>query len=221
MRLKRHSAFVFMVILFSILKITVYGFSTTGSIGKVVVKSNPVRVIRDGKSTEVGQFGMRLMNGDEVKTGKSGKAQIVLSDGNAIFFAPSTEAIISENYVQRALEKSKQIHIIFLGKILSRIRKSQKSNLRFKTANAVINIRGTEFVAEYENNMTTVATYKGLVNLSSAKTGLNIDIPPGKMSSISYAGEVLPLSEIAGDILEGVEFAGEKMSEKDIAGKKI
>ena len=152
--------------------------------------------------------------------GKTGKAQIILSDKSEIILAPSAKLTIIEKMTKSALTTSKSQLFSFEGKIRAKVKKS-RSRIRFKSVNAEINIKGTEFVAEYVGGVTTVATVEGLVNMSSVNSGTDIDIPPGKMSSVSAAGEVMPLSEIAGEILKGVESAGEKMAEEDIAGKKI
>jgi len=196
------------------------GLSSFDSVGNVIVKSQPVFVLRDGSTLNVGSFGRKLENGDIIVTGKTGKAQIIMADKSEIIIAPLAKFTIFEKTTKGALTKSKSQLFSFEGKIRAKIRKSG-SRIRFKSVNAEINIKGTEFVAENVSNTTTVATLEGVVNLSSVKTGTSIDIPPGKMSSVSAAGEVMPLSEIAGEILKGVESAGEKMKEEDIAGKKI
>jgi ferric-dicitrate binding protein FerR (iron transport regulator) len=97
----------------------------------------------------------------------------------------------------------------------------RKRRIKIKTATAVIGVKGTDFVTEFKEETTVVGTVDGLVNMSSLKTKQSVDIPPGKMSSVSPSGEVMPLSEIAGELLKGVEFAGKKMDSKDIAGEKI
>jgi len=197
------------------------GFSLLDSVGQVNVRSQPVFVIRGGATLNVGSFGRKLENGDIVVTGEAGKAQIIMSDKSEIILASSAKLTVFEKSTQSTFKKIKSFLFSFEGKIRAKFRKSDGRRVKFKSANAEINIKGTEFVAENVNRTTTVATIEGLVNMSSVKTGSNIDIPPGKMSSISAAGEVMPLSEIAGEILKGVEAAGEKMIEEDIAGKKI
>jgi len=110
---------------------------------------------------------------------------------------------------------------IISGKIRARVQKSRRQSIRFSTVNAVIGVKGTDFIVSYLDEKTQVATVEGLVNLSSKETTQSIDIPPGKMSEVSPSGEVMALREIAGDILSGVEIAGEKMTESDISGEPI
>ena len=110
---------------------------------------------------------------------------------------------------------------VISGKIRAQINKSRRQKIRVATPNAIIGVKGTDFVVSYEDGKTRVATMEGLVNLASSATDQSVDIPPGKMSEVSPSGEVMTLREIAGDILSGVEIAGEKMSTEDISGKRI
>ena len=107
------------------------------------------------------------------------------------------------------------------GKMRARVKKSKKFNVRIKTATAVIGVKGTDFVVEYVEKKTTVGTLRGLVNMMSSITNESIDIPKGKMSSVSASGTVLPLTEFAGELLKDVEFAGEQMEEDDYSGEKV
>jgi hypothetical protein len=107
------------------------------------------------------------------------------------------------------------------GKIRAQIRKTKGRRIRFRTANAVVGVKGTDFVVEFKNKETTVATVEGLVNMKSALTQNSTDIPAGRMCSVSAIGNVMPLREIAGDIMSDVEITGKKMEESDISGEKI
>lgn len=216
----RHIFWLAFIALLTLVTVSVMGFPSSTSVGKVFVKSQNVVVISNGKTLDVGSFGMELKNGDTVVTGESGKAKVIMPSGDEITLAPWAKLAIIEKTTKKALTISTSVLFTFDGKIRAKIRKSRDRGRRFKSANAEINIKGTEFVAEYANRMTTVATLEGLVNMASLSSGLNTDIPPGKMSSVSADGTVLPLSEIAGEILKGVESAGEKLTEEDIAGKK-
>ncbi len=195
-------------------------FSAAKNIGKVMVKSSPVIVVRKGKRLKVGRFGMNLQKGDIVITPKGGKAQIVLSSGDSLFLASSSQVVLNEEITSSAQAKITRI-MLSSGKIRAHIKKKKKRRIRFRTANAIIGVKGTDFVVEHINRTTTVGTREGLVNMASAKSGKNIDIPPGKMSSISPSGEVMPLSEFAGELMKGVEFAGERMRTNDMAGEKM
>ena len=217
----RSSCWLIFILIFAQTTISGFGFSSTEFIGKVVVKNKGVVVDREGETLAISSFGKKLKSGDMVVTGDSGRAEVIMNNGDVILLAPWSKLTILKNKDQVALKKAARMTLSFAGKIRAKIKKSRNRRLRFKSANAEINIKGTEFIAEYANKNTIVATLEGLVNISSVKTGNNTDIPAGKMSSVSAAGEVMPLSEIAGEILKGVESAGEKMTEEDVAGKKM
>ena len=90
-----------------------------------------------------------------------------------------------------------------------------------RTPNAIVGVKGTEFVVEFLSKATNVGTLKGTVNLSSQTTGNSIDLEAGTMSSVSASGEVLTPTEFSGELMRDFEFAGESMSEEDAAGKPI
>lgn len=192
------------------------------AVGKVSVHTDPVMVIHEGKSKTVGSFGLVLMKGDLIKTGKTGKATVVLAAGDAIFIAPDSSLSVTREPVRKV--KKKQFGGFLLsaiGKIRAKIKKIKKRRIEIRTANAVIGVKGTEFIVEYVNNQTTVGTLEGLVNMESITTKKSIDIPPGKMTSVSPLGEVMSLKDIAGELMKGVEFAGEKMKQEEFSGERV
>lgn len=193
-------------------------FSNSDNIGKVIVKKPNVMIERDGKDINVSGFGALLKDGDVVKTSATGKAQITLKNGDLIMLAQNTRLVTTDSGEESTLSR---LVMKIYGKIRAQIQKTQSRNIRFATPNAVIGVKGTDFVVRYRDEQTTVATVEGLVNMMSSTTSDNIDIPPGKMSSVLMDGEVLSLSDIAGEIMTGVEIAGEKMKESDFSGERI
>ena len=193
-----------------------------GAVGKVSVHTDPVTVIHDGKSKTVGSFGLVLMKGDIVKTGKTGKATVVLALGDAIYIAPASSLSVTREPVKKVKKKRFGGFLLSaIGKIRAKIKKIKKRRIEIRTANAVIGVKGTEFIVEYVNKQTTVGTLEGLVNMESTVTQKSIDIPPGKMTSVSPLGEVMSLKDIAGELMKGVEFAGEQMKEEDFSGERL
>mgnify|MGYP007115335037 FL=1 len=90
-----------------------------------------------------------------------------------------------------------------------------------RTTNAIVGVKGTEFVTEFINKTTNVGTIKGLVSLTSLANNQSVELKEGTMSSVNIDGEVLQPSEFSGILMRDFEFAGEKMSGEDAAGKKI
>ncbi|MDH5559346.1 MAG: FecR family protein [Deltaproteobacteria bacterium] len=212
---------LFIVILF-FLPLTAFcqfGPASDG-LGKVFVVQGEVLVVRDGVEKKVSGFGMVLKMKDVVKTGATGKAKVQLSTGDEVIVAASTKLEINQDNAK----KDSAIKNFFLspfGKIRAMITKSRKQRVIIKTSNAVIGVKGTDFVVEYKMEQTTVATVDGLVNMASSVTNKDIDIPQGKMSSVSPSGEVMALKDIAGEIMSGVEISGTKMEEDEMSGEKI
>ena len=210
------SAFMFFMAGFNTI-----GFSNDRNIGKVIAKNPSVIVLRNGVSLAVDGFGKILHKGDIVITRQSGKAHVILISGSELFLAPSAKLEITEQLIGESKQGIKRFIFDIFGKIRLQIKKTKKKQLRIKTQTAVIAIKGTDFIVSYENGTTTVATIEGLVNMVSIKSRQTIDIPSGKMSSISLSGEIMPLSEISGEILKGVDFAGERLTESDISGEPL
>ena len=191
------------------------------AVGKVTVHTNPVTVIHDGKSKTVGGFGLVLMKGDVVKTGKTGKATVVLAAGDTISIAPNSSLGITREPVKKIKKTFSGFLLSAIGKIRAKVKRIKRRRIEIRTANAVIGVKGTEFIVEYVNKQTTVGTLEGLVNMESSITKKSIDIPPGKMTSVSPLGEVMSLKDIAGELMKGVEFAGEQMKEEEFSGERV
>ncbi len=197
------------------------GFASEGDVGKIVAKKQVVTIFRNGAKLSVNGFGAILKEEDIIQTESRGKATITLKSGDKIFIAPSTRIKLSDLMPRKEKSKTTGIIDLLYGKVRAQIKKMRKSDVRLRTTTAVIGVKGTDFIVKFEDKITTVGTIEGLVNLSSLKTSKSIDISSGKMSSVSPAGEVMPVSEFAGELLENVEFAGNKMKEEDISGEQI
>ncbi len=197
------------------------GFGPDDTVGTVNVRSNPVVVQRGVKLMNVGSFGLKLKKNDIVRTKPGGQAQINLKSGDKVFVASATEIELNEDIIgQEKTVKTSIVKLLF-GKIRAKIQKTRKQRFQIKTATATIGVKGTDFITEYVQKKTTVGTLDGLVSLTANNTRQSVDIPEGKMASVSMYGELMPLEEFAGELMEGVEFAGKKMKADDFAGEKI
>ena len=93
--------------------------------------------------------------------------------------------------------------------------------IQIRTSNAIVAVKGTEFVTEIIQGITNVGTIKGLVSMTSIVNNKSVELKEGTMSSVNIEGIVMPPSEFSGELMQDFGFAGEKMSEEDAAGKKI
>jgi len=123
--------------------------------------SNVVTVTR-GK-TDINVFkGMRLKEGDKIKTGKDSTAYIEIDSDKVIKLAPSTIVAISN---MSGTDKNGCINIsLSSGKIFNDIKEklTKNSTYNVETPNAVMGVRGTKFVVDLEtsegNSSKTVLT---------------------------------------------------------------
>lgn len=212
---------IIFIIATCIIPIGAFCFSGHQSVGKISIAQKPVYVIRAGIQKTVNSFGLSLKLNDEIVTGEKGKAQVILSDNSQIIVGSKTRLKITKGVIQKKGMGVKRFILGLFGKMRAKVRKSTSTTFRVKTATATIGVKGTDFIVEYASGKTTVGTLEGLVNMQSNFNKQELDIPPGKMSSVSSSGEVMKLTDIAGTLLSGVEIAGEYMSEAEISGEKI
>ncbi len=135
--------------------------------------------------------------------------------------APNTEIKYVENKGKKGLVNILNRNLNLKGRLLARIRKNLARTVVIRTTNAIVGVKGTEFVTEFINKTTNVGTIKGLVSLTSLANNQSVELKEGTMSSVNIDGEVLLPSEFSGILMRDFEFAGEKMSGEDAAGKKI
>jgi len=191
-------------------------------IGKVSIIHPSVKIIRKKKKVTVKRVGTLLLNNDEIKTGKKGKANITLFSGDKVTMAPYSRLTVIKGRVEKSPTLLNKIVLrMFSGKMRVLAKKGKKRRLFVRTPSALIKIKGTDFIVDYQNKITTVGTLEGLVNMYSTRTNQAIDIPVGKMAVINLSGTILTLKDITGELMTNVEFAGEKMENDDISGGKI
>ena len=111
-----------------------------------------------------------LEEGDGIKTGKDGHAEILMDDGSMVKLEKNTEITIRElaaDYQTRSISSSL---FLWFGRALSNITKFTSKNSRFRisTPTLVAGVRGTEFIVEStDSNMTEVGVFDGKVAVGS------------------------------------------------------
>ena len=162
-----------------------------------------------------------IKNGDLIRTNESGKIILTLLGGDNVFLAPDTEIKFKENKKKKGLSNIINRNLTLKGRLLAKIRKNLARPIQIRTPNAIVAVKGTEFVTEFIQQITNVGTIKGLVSMTSVVNNKSVELKEGTMSSVSKDGAVMPPSEFSGKLMQDFEFAGDKMSEEDAAGKKI
>ena len=185
-----------------------------------LVEGNGI-IIRNGIQINIQKKETIIKNGDLIRTNESGKIILTLLGGDNVFLAPDTEIKFKENKKKKGLSNIINRNLTLKGRLLAKIRKDFSRPIQIRTPNAIVAVKGTEFVTEFIQGITNVGTIKGLVSMTSIVNNKSVELKEGTMSSVNIDGEVMPPSEFSGKLMQDFEFAGDKMSEEDAAGKKI
>ena len=185
-----------------------------------LVEGNGI-IIRNGIQINIQKKETIIKNGDLIRTNESGKIILTLLGGDNVFLAPDTEIKFKENKKKKGLSNIINRNLNLKGRLLAKIRKDFSRPIQIRTPNAIVAVKGTEFVTEFIQGITNVGTIKGLVSMTSVVNNKSVELKEGTMSSVNIEGEVMPPSEFSGKLMQDFEFAGDKMSEEDAAGKKI
>ena len=178
-------------------------------------------IIRNGSEIKLQKKETIIKNGDLIRTNVSGKIILTLLGGDDVFIAPDTEIKFKENKKKKGLSNVINRNLTLKGRLLAKIRKNLARPIQIRTPNAIVAVKGTEFVTEFIQGITNVGTIKGLVSMTSIVNNKSVELKEGTMSSVNVEGTVMPPSEFSGELMQDFGFAGEKMSEEDAAGKKI
>ena len=185
-----------------------------------LVEGNGI-IIRNGIQINIQKKETIIKNGDLIRTNESGKIILTLLGGDNVFLAPGTEIKFKENKKKKGLSNIINRNLTLKGRLLAKIRKNLARPVQIRTPNAIVAVKGTEFVTEFIQQITNVGTIKGLVSMTSIVNNKSVELKEGTMSSVTIDGAVMPPSEFSGKLMQDFEFAGDKMSEEDAAGKKI
>ena len=211
-------SFIIFILIFLIKAPIQAQFQPSGAVK--LVEGNGI-IIRNGIQINIQKKETIIKNGDLIRTNESGKIILTLLGGDNVFLAPDTEIKFKENKKKKGLSNVINRNLTLKGRLLAKIRKNLARPIQIRTPNAIVAVKGTEFVTEFIQGITNVGTIKGLVSMTSVVNNKSVELKEGTMSSVSIDGAVMPPSEFSGKLMQDFEFAGEKMSEEDAAGKKI
>lgn len=146
--------------------------------------------------------GHELNDGDAVKTGSDGRAQLLFSDGTKLMLGNETEIEIT-----KFLIKGKNRAAVFslsTGKVRAVVRKfSGKSDVRVKTPTAVAGVRGTDFIVMNQGNANVMFGESGKVAAGGAEGGESVNLTSGTMTENTRGGvPIAPVTVEPGTPLE-------------------
>jgi len=182
-----------------------FPFSSDIVIGKIVPLEGLVVVRRKSEGITVKPPSMIIFRGDDILTDEKGKARILLTGGNEVYVGPSSTLYLDKNFQSRY---NYEYNLNLKGKLRAKFQRVKGRSFRIKTSTALINVKGTDFIVDGGTESTQVATFSGLVELTSLKTQQKVDIPPGQMSSVTTVGKVLKLEKVKIEIVKDLENTG-------------
>jgi hypothetical protein len=134
------------------------------------VAGNVLTSSSDGNQRPLAK-GMEIGSGDTVQTNSDGRAQLRFSDGGYISLQPNTQFRVDEYKYEGKTDGNEKGHFSLLKgglrAITGAIGHVNKSNYRVNTPVATIGIRGTEFLAQY-NDKLLVKVGNGAVYMSNS-----------------------------------------------------
>jgi len=156
--------------------------------GDVQIKSGSTGVQSRAK------LGQEVYPKDTIITGKEARAKIVMIDNNELNVSPDSHIEI-QNYEYNPTENKKNVLLnVLYGKVRSKVEQKydgKTSKFQVKTPSAVAGVRGTDFVASYDQGTqkSSVVTFRGAVEfgLPGANGSIrnSVSVTPGKIAESS------------------------------------
>lgn len=123
-----------------------------------------------------------LKDGDTIKTDRASTVAILLPDGTEVRIAPNSEFTFNWDGTSFSIK-------LIVGKIRSWVKK-QSHKFEVRTPMAVLGVRGTDFIVDYnpDTPVTTVYLYEGIVDVDNLK-GETSELNAGEMITIGSNGK--------------------------------
>jgi len=149
-----------LLLLFATLFTNLTVFATSQEIGLIMIQRGGSVVIR-GNQTLPTKVGLTILEKDQIQTDTDSYLKIVMKDRNVLVITGGSQ-ITLENYsikknVSIQLDKGSLRHIV------QKNYDGQKRKYEVKTAAAVMGVRGTDFISEFDTNKneTVLCTLEG------------------------------------------------------------
>lgn len=170
--------------------------------GVVAVSTGPMQAYTQSIGRDLAAGDDVFMN-DEVETGETTRAQVLLRDESVFSLAPASKIVFDEFvYDPIAGEGRLQVKLVQGGLrfVSGQLSKRQPENIQIKAGEATVGIRGTEILATHGTQGTTFVLLSGEMEIAT-QTGNQIINRPGfgiDITSDGLLGAVrpIPLAEI-------------------------
>lgn len=121
-----------------------------GEIGRVKSAAGAVQILRAGKPLAVNP-GLKLLQGDVVATGKTGRVGISFIDDTRFAVGPNSRVTLTEFGYDRTRQTGNFVTSVdrgSLGVVSGRIAKSKRDAMKVRTPTSMLGVRGTRFVVD-------------------------------------------------------------------------
>ena len=119
-------------------------------------------IVRQGKEMEIDSYPLDFKDQDLIQTFDKGKAHLTLKGDDLTFLAPKTEILFEEKLEIKGSKRVLNRTLKLKGRLLARIQRKTATPIQIRTPNAIVGVKGTEFVVEFLSKATNVGTLKGL-----------------------------------------------------------
>ncbi|MFH0921888.1 MAG: FecR family protein [Fibrobacterota bacterium] len=153
--------------------------SAESPLGKISFFIGDVSVFKDSASGWAkAKINMPVGQGNALKTGKSSRCEVVLTDSRMLRLSENTEATVTAPEDAPAVIKAKS------GSVWANVKKvvGRKSTFEVSTPVATAAIRGTVFGVDCDSTKANCLVFRGTVAVSSDKSGkpVEVDVKAGE-----------------------------------------
>lgn len=173
-------------------------------VGHIENLSGAVRLMRWNGIVEAPKMGLQVFNGDTFETKHDGKVRVRFIDGaddGSVMTVAANSSVKIENVKIDSKAGSRKIALdLIRGKVRNQVKRKYDGDNSYtvKTRTAVAGVRGTDFVASFEEGssgwVSEVRTFEGLVQLEPARARNDDGSGPAKSIGIpggTYAAFVV------------------------------
>jgi hypothetical protein len=163
--------------------------------------------------------GAAVHRGDEIRTGRPGRLQIVFQDDTVLTVSDDSRVVVNEQVFDPDRGKARSLLGLLQGKVsalVSEYYQRPGAAYEIKTATAVAGVRGTEFVVSYDprDERTDVTGLSGSVEVISAfdRSGRSVFVTAQEVTTVTR-GHLPTAPRRLSDTLfhqyiEGMDFIG-------------
>ncbi len=154
---------------------------SAGQISRMIPDVN----LQHGTKVHLANAGAKVAWGDLVTTDNAGRARIVLDDGSILNVGSNSQIRVVEH---DAANQRTQVQLAYGRLRASAIRLTKPGgSFEVRTPTAVAGVVGTDFAAEFANEITSIHVFEGSVNLCNL-TGQCVTIAAGFTAAVRGSG---------------------------------